>query len=233
MNKPTLAKLAFPADVGFRLAAALLCAICALPVAAQEEDAAPAAPAEGMNPPHWSLEIRAGHFEPDLKEWETFYGDSKADVLGLSLGWKLLRQVEVGLTVDDIEDTGVGKLPLNGTLGGQVNFHMYPAQLYVLLRGVFFENQWVVPYVGGGISRVYYHEEIDNQGSVRGHTDGDHTRYGLQFLLDSIDKGNAAGFEEEGVENTYLFVEKLSFSADLEGVELGGESTMFGLLFEF
>ncbi|HEX5057534.1 MAG TPA: MXAN_2562 family outer membrane beta-barrel protein [Gammaproteobacteria bacterium] len=232
MHKPTILALPLSYDRGFRLAALLLCAMSALPAAAQEEGAAQTSPDVNLNHSHWSAEVRTGRFEPELEEWATYYGDTKADVLGLSLAWKFLRQVEVGLAIDYIEDKGVGTLP-NGAFGGEVDFHMYPAHLYVMLRGVFFENQWVVPYAGGGLSRVYYRQEIDNQSSVRGHADGDHTRYGLQFLLDGIDPGNAAGFEEEGVENTYLFIEKLSYSAELQGVELGGDSTMFGLLFEF
>lgn len=209
--------------------------VCAQTAAAQEEtnpdqhwQAGPPA-----SKPRWSLEIKGGDFEPELEEWATFYGDKETDQLGFALAYKFLRQAEAGLAVDYVHDEGVGMLPLNGTLGGEVDFHMYPAHLYVLLRGVFFENQWVVPYVGGGLTRVHYRQEIDNQSSVRGEVDGDHTRYGLQILLDWLDPGNAAGFEEESVDNTYLVIEALSFSAEIEGVELGGESRMVGFVFEF
>jgi hypothetical protein len=36
-----------------------------------------------------------------------------------------------------------------------------------------------------------------------------------------------------GINNTYLILEVKKFSADVEGIELGGESAMIGLLFEF
>lgn len=225
------------------LAATLLLAACAPTALAQEtvpvQETAPAEPeqywqARGNHvPPRWSLEIRAGKFEPELEDWETFYGDEQADQLGLALAYKFLRQAEIGLAIDSVHEKGSGLLPLSGTPGGEVDFQMYPAHLYLLLRGVFFENQWVVPYVGGGATRVYYRQEIDNQPSVRGKVEGDHSRAGLQILLDWLDPGNAAGFEEESVNNTYLYVERLSFSAEIDGIELGGESEVFGLVFEF
>jgi hypothetical protein len=183
--------------------------------------------------PYWTLEIKGGHFEPELEEWETFYGDDRTDQAGLLAGYKFLRQVEVGLAIDSIKDKGVGFLPINDQLGGEVDFELYPAHLYVLWRGVFFEEQWVVPYVGGGATRVYYRQAVENQATVRGKVNGDHVRAGLQFLLDWIDTGSASGFEEEGVDNTYLTVEALSFSAEIAGIELGGESAMIGLAFEF
>lgn len=183
--------------------------------------------------PSWSLEIKSGRFEPELAEWATFYGDDDTSQLGFALAYKFLRWAEAGLAIDVVHDEGVGTLPLNGILGGEVDFHMYPAHLYVLLRGVFFENQWIVPYIGGGSTRVYYRQEINNQPSVRGKADGDHVRFGLQILLDRLDQGNAAGFEEESVENTYLVIEALRFNAEIDGIELGGDSAMFGFVFEF
>jgi hypothetical protein len=144
--------------------------------------------------PHWSLEIKSGRFEPELEEWATFYGDEDTSQFGFALAYKVLRWAETGIAIDRVHDEGVGTLPLNNMLGGEVDFQMYPVHLYVLLRGVFFENQWVVPYVGGGGTRVYYRQEIDNQSSVRGKVDGTHVRFGLQILLDVLDEGNAAGF---------------------------------------
>jgi hypothetical protein len=200
-------------------AAALLIAACACPAAAQDTDADTGQSwmtgSDASGKPRWSAEIMSGRFEPELEDWATFYGDDEMRQLGFGLGYKLLRQVEVGLAVDYMHD------------------QLYPAHLYVLLRGVFFENQWVVPYVGGGLTRAYYRQAVDNQSSVRGKADGDHTRFGLQILLDALDGGNAAGFEEESVDNTYLVIERLSFSAEFDGIELGGDSVRLGLVFEF
>jgi opacity protein-like surface antigen len=211
----------------------------AQPIVTEEPEPAPQpqeSPSSWTAPvamPSWTLEIKGGHFESDLEDWENFYGGDRSKQAGLLAGYKFFRQFEAGMAVDYIHDKGIGFLPINGKPGGEVDFQLYPVHLYVMWRGVFFEDQWVVPYVGAGATRVYYRQKIQNQSSVRGDVDGDHNRAGLQILLDWLDTGSASGFEEEGIENTYLTVEVLSFSAELEGIELGGKSTMIGLAFEF
>ncbi|HEY3488095.1 MAG TPA: hypothetical protein VGL10_08515 [Gammaproteobacteria bacterium] len=227
-----------------RLLFPLLLLVC-LPVAAQE--AADTSAAEessspqyrswltgpGPQEPHWTLEIKVSEFEPELEEWETFYGEDRADQISFAVARKFLRWAEVGAEIGYIDDEGVGQLPINDTLGGEVTFNMFPLHLYVLGRGIFFEDQWVIPYVGAGMTRAYYRQAIENQGSVRGKADGDHVRAGVQILLDWLDEGSAAGFEEESVENSYLVIEALSFSAEVDGIELGGDSMQVGLVFEF
>lgn len=185
-------------------------------------------------PPRWSLEIKGGDFEPDLDEWRRFFGDETASEFGVAFGYKLTRWLEVGLEADYIRDKGAGRLPSNDTVGGSVTYNLFPAHVYVLVRGIFHENQRFVPYVGGGFTRAYYRQKIDNQASRRGDTDGEHARAGLQILLDWIDRGSAGSMQSElGVNNTYLILEVQKFSAEIDGIELGGESAMVGFLFEF
>lgn len=194
----------------------------------------PFSPREPDLPPHWSAEIKTGEFEPDIRDWQTFYGDESADETGVAVAYKVLRWLEVGLEFDYVRDSGTGQLSLDQTLGGDVTFNLYPVHAYVLLRGIFHENQRIVPYVGGGSTRAYYRIEIDNQPSRRGDTDGEHVRAGLQILLDWLDREGASRFEEDiGVDNTYLILEAREFSAEIDGIELGGRSAMIGLLFEF
>jgi hypothetical protein len=227
--------------IGHRLSLLALSLFCVQTVFAEDEQLPqnPATQESWMTAdslsrkPHWSLEIKGGKFEPKLAEWETFYGDDHTKDLAVALSYKVLRRVEVGVAIDSIKDEGVGTLPLNDTLGGEVKFNMYPAHVYVLARGLLFENQWVVPYIGGGITRAYYRQKIENQNSVRGKADGSHVRAGLQILLDQLDEGNAAGFEDENVENTYLVIEAVSFSAKVDEIELGGKTLTFGFIFEF
>lgn len=184
--------------------------------------------------PRWSLEIKGGDFEPDIEEWQTFFGEETADEIGLAFAYKIKRWLEVGASVDYIRDKGVGRLPLNDATGGSVTYNLFPANVYVVLRGIFHENQRFVPYIGGGFTRAYYRQKIDNQASRRGHTDGEHVRAGLQILLDWIDRGGSSSLEDEaGINNTYLILEVKKLSAELDEVELGGESAMIGLLFEF
>lgn len=226
-------------------AATTLSLLLACPVvSAQEPDDSPIimpedSPASYLvegppKPPRWSLEIKGGDFEPDLDEWQTFFGEETSNEIGIAFAFKLKRWLEVGAAVDYIRDKGTGQLPLNDDVGGNVTYNLFPAHVYVLLRGIFHENQRIVPYVGGGFTRAYYRQKIDNQSSRRGETDGEHTRAGLQILLDWIDQDGASGLQSEtGINNTYLILEVKKFSADVEGIELGGESAMVGLLFEF
>jgi hypothetical protein len=98
------------------------------------------------------------------------------------------------------------------------------------------EEQWVVPYAGGGFTRVYYKEKIESQDSVNGSVDGYHVRGGLQLLLNGLD-ANAANrmFQDYGVHNTYLVgeVEYTHAVVRSTSVNLGGTAYLFGFLFEF
>lgn len=204
----------------------------------------------GLQRPHWSLEIKGGNFYPDIENWERYYGRNKTTHFAGSLAYKILRQLEVGIEGGYIRDKGQGSAPLHkkllgqSVLSGNVQYDLAPLQVFVLLRGVFSEEQWVVPYVGGGWTRMYYREKIENQATVRGSTDGYHGRAGIQLLLDNIDPKAATNFFLDfGVDHTYFFFEAQSITAKIdtvatavttsEKVDLGGVSYLAGLLFEF
>ncbi len=212
--------------------------ILPLPAAAYAE-----APADER--PHWSLEVKGGKFAPDIAEWATFYGDRSTGQFEASLAYKILRQVEAGIAAGRIRDGGQGWAPLHSaatgttTYGGHINYQLFPVNVFVVLRGVFTENQWVVPYIGGGWTRMYYKEEISLQPMVKGYADGSHIRGGLQLLLDELDQRAATNMlRDYGVYHTYFFVEAQRSKAminDVTGVSinLGGTSILGGLLFEF
>ncbi|UCE88234.1 MAG: outer membrane beta-barrel protein [Pseudomonadota bacterium] len=184
--------------------------------------------------PHWSLEIKGGRFFPDLDNWKEFYGNDSTTQLGLGFGYKVLRQLEVGAEASFIRDKGVGFLPLNQMPGGEVTWTLVPVDVFVLFRGVFNENQWVVPYIGGGWTRAFYKQEIKNQEDVEGKTDGYNARLGIQLLIDNMVPGEANSAESRvGLDNTYLYLEAKTFSAKKNDVELGGTSYLLGILLEF
>ncbi len=206
-----------------------------------------AASAESLDAdrPHWSLEVKGGVFIPDVADWATFYGDRSTGQFEGTLAYKVLRQVEVGVSVGRIRDGGQGYAQLHSeatgtaTYGGHINYQLFPVNAFVVLRGVFTENQWIVPYVGGGWTRMYYQEELSQQPTVKGYTDGSHARAGLQFLLDALDERAAANMLlDYGVYHTYFFVEAQRTRAMINevsggSVNLGGTSWLGGLLFEF
>ncbi len=194
--------------------------------------------------PHWSLEFKGGSFYPDIENWQAYYGNRKTGHYAASLAYKLFRQLEVGVEGGYIRDTGQGFAPIHSAGGipvfaGNVTYELLPVSAFLLLRGVFSERQVVVPYIGGGWTRMYYREETENQSVARGHADGYFGRAGLQFLLDGLDQSAANSFYlDYGVMHTYLFFEAQRSRAMIdtvtgESVNLGGTSFLGGLLFEF
>lgn len=192
-----------------------------------------AAPPARAAEPSMSFEFKVGRFYPALDDWADHYGKDRTTEFAAGLGYKLLRQVEVGAELGYLHDTGSGDLPLGGTTGGEVDYTLMPLQLYVLLRGVFSEGQWLVPYAGGGYTAAYYRQEIRYQDKREGRADGSHWRAGLQLLLDGLDPGLSGSIEDYGIENSYLTFEYQDISAKVDGIELGGEAWFVGVLLEF
>ena len=189
--------------------------------------------------PHWSLELKGGWFYPNVDNWKDYYGDRKIPHYAATLAYKLFRQLEVGVEGGYIRDKGLGFAPIHNVPAGSVTYELFPLQAFVLVRGVFSERQWLIPYIGGGWTRMYYREKVEFQDTVKGSTDGYHGRVGLQFLLDGIDQSAANNFYlESGVQHTYLFIEAERIRATIDtaasgSVNLGGTSFLAGLLFEF
>jgi len=188
--------------------------------------------------PSWSLELKGGLFYPAIGNWQEFYGDDKTGQYGLAFGYKIFRMLELGIGGSYIKDVGQGYAPVHGIVTGSVTYQLIPVDVYVLVRGVLQENQWIVPYVGGGYTYMYYQEKIALQSTVSGHADGYHGRAGLQFLLDVLDQGAATSFYRDvGVYHTYFFTEaqynRAMANTPSGSVNLGGWSYIGGLLFEF
>jgi opacity protein-like surface antigen len=209
----------------------LVLAIFCLPAAAIADDSI-------QGRPHWSLELKGGVFFPDIKNWKENYGNDYTGQYGLAFSYKVLRMLEFGVEGSYLQDTGEGYAPLHGTTAGRVTYQLIPVNVFALFRGIVNENQWVVPYVGGGYTYMYYQEKIEYQSTVRGHAHGYHARAGLQFLLDVLDRSAANSFfRDVGVYHTYLFVEanytRAMVNTPAGSVNLGGVSYLGGLLFEF
>ncbi len=189
-----------------------------------------------MEQPHWSLEVKGGMFSPVLDSWSEFYGKNSMPEFAVTLAYKLLRQVEIGVGVGSMRDTGHSYAVLHQTYVGNVTYHIYPVNAFALVRGLLKEDQLLVPYVGGGWTRMHYEEKIENQQTARGYADGYHVRGGLQLSLDFIDQGASNRmFIDYGVYNTYFFVEAEYSRAIVRSVstDLGGTAYLGGLLFEF
>ena len=141
----------------------------------------------GPDRPHWSVEVKGGNFAPDLPDWQKFYGKKYMTEFAGSLAYKVIRQVELGISAGYLQAKGKALAPIHGTTSGNATYKLAPVNVFVLLRGVMSENQWLVPYAGGGFTRMFYSEQVESQNSVNGSADGYHVRGGLQFVLDALD----------------------------------------------
>jgi hypothetical protein len=210
----------------------LILALVILPVAVPAEETL-------MERPHWSVEVKGGEFIPAIDNWSQYYGKKYLTEFDATLAYKLWRPLEVGIEVGYLKETGQGMAPLHNVSAGTVTYELHPVNVFILARGIFSEDQWLVPYVGGGFTRMFYREEITGQNIARGAVNGRHARAGLQFLLDGIDSDAAGSFYRDvGVLHTYLFLEAkytraMADSSSGDPVNLGGKSWLAGLLFEF
>jgi len=189
----------------------------------------------------WSAEsnvsavIQGGVTMPDDDQWKTFYGDDNYSHAGMTLGWRVMRFFEAGLGIIYASDSGVGQFSVSGQAGGKVLLETYPTTLYGLVRLQFTETQWLVPYLGIGYDKVYYKLAIQDQERRKGSLEGTHVRFGLQLLMDNIDKNAAAGLHDFGIEHVYFVLESTQREAkdDGAGVDLGGTLYSAGFLFQF
>jgi hypothetical protein len=196
-----------------------------------------------LETPRWSFEVKGGLFTPDLPQWEDYY-DGDMTEFGIAWAYKIFRQLEVGVEGIYSKSSGMGFAPIHGELNATVDYMRLPLNVFVLVRGVFDEGQVLVPYVGGGWTRVFYQQEISDQGSVKGFADGYHARAGVQVLLDEFDPEAANNmYHDYGIQHTYFFLEGGLSRAMIDAVDpvtgasgpvnLGGKSVRAGLLFEY
>ncbi len=184
--------------------------------------------------PKWSFELMGGTFHSDLDEWGTYFEDNRMVDAGVAVAYKVLRPLEIGIEVSYRKDRGQGFAPTHGIVTGDVRYQLLPVHLTATLRGIFYEDQWLVPYVGAAAGRYLYRVTIAGQERRSGGTDGTYVRAGLQLLLDRLDHSAALGMRRYyGIDNTYLFFEVRESEADISGSELGGTSYLGGLLLEF
>lgn len=186
--------------------------------------------------PHWSLELKSGKFAPALERWAEYYEKRSIAQYSGTLAYKLVRQVEAGIGVGTMKARGSAYAPLHNAKTGSVVLELLPVQAFVLVRGLVNEDQWIVPYVGGGLTRMYYRERAEDQAKVTGAVNGYHVRGGLQLCLDNLDRSAANNmYLDYGVHHTYFFAEMERTHAVVKSTsaQLGGTAYLFGLLFEY
>jgi opacity protein-like surface antigen len=184
--------------------------------------------------PRWALELKGGQYKPDLELYETFYGDDKNSYWAIAGAYRLTNWLELGAELAYSNDEGKGALPVNGILGGQVDYTLMPLQIFLNVRYDSSPDQLFVPYAGIGIVSAWYKQIIDQQPSREGRSDiGGSARVGVQLQLTNLDRSVARNNSSNRRLKTYIFLEGQVFSTEVDGVDLGGEIYLLGLRFEF
>jgi len=227
------AKMRLLVSPAVMLCSALLMIVCMTPAEAAE-DARQQGPNQPYVSPRWVFEFKGGLYYPDLDDYETYYGSDHSTIWALAGAYKITNWLEVGAELGYTNDDGVGSLPNNSILGGEVDYTLMPLQIFLNLQYEASADQLFVPYAGIGIATAWYKQEIDQQSDVTGRSDiGGAARVGLRLQITNSDRHGANYLSGDRRLQTYLFLEGQIFSTEVDGIDLGGEAYFLGLRLEF
>ena len=186
--------------------------------------------------PQWSLALKGGYSLPEIDGWEDNYGDDGFWSLGVEIGWKIKRRLELNASITYGDDGGNAVTPSGRESVDDLDFEHLPIHISVLYRFISDEDQFIVPFFGGGYTHLFYRLEfVDDDRS--GDQFGYHIRGGLQILLDRLEPEKADDIlDTVGIHNSYLFFEGIYSNVDnfgSEDIDLGGWAVFIGLLVEF
>lgn len=189
--------------------------------------------------PHASFGFFGGAHVMRDENWEKIYGNAPVLFLGFSIGYKIVADLEIWGEVGYSVDEGKGITLEGEKTAERFRMHVVPSSLGLLYRLKFFENQLVVPFLGGAVHYYYFYEgRLESDEKIDGGKWGYSGFAGLQLLLDNADPRAASSMKTEyGIDNTYLFYEFRYTVVDdwgeKEGLDLSSMMHIGGLLFEF
>jgi outer membrane protein W len=178
----------------------------------------------------WMVELKAGHLTPTLQEYEQFYGDDDTGQYGVAFGYRFLPWLELDAETQYMHDNGAGRLPSTGGLGAPVEYTLWPVHVFAKFRLERSASQLFVPYIGIGVARAFYKQEIELQGERDGTTEsGPSLRAGVEISMNRVDPPRD---DTGALKRTYLFIEAQQFEATVDDVDLGGDALLIGFRFE-
>lgn len=205
--------------------------------------AAPNAALAGQSPIRFTTNLHVDFLFIDEQAFEKVYNQDWMFTFGFGFGVKLVKDLELlaGISYGFKDGEGITK---GGSATDEAyRFHVVPGSLSLLYRLKFYENQPVVPYLGGGGSAAFYHEQRTEEPDINttGGKYGYHGLGGVQFLLDWMDKRAAAHMDLDfGINNTYLYyqfkyqvLDNFGQTKEDEGLSLTNMTHTAGLMFEF
>ncbi|MGA1844735.1 MAG: hypothetical protein ACMUIS_09265 [bacterium] len=187
-----------------------------------------------------SLETRGGYYVMDTSRFEeSVFGRKYGIIGGMKVNMEFPKQfLQVGV--------GAGYMREHEPF-----YYLYniPLELSVNARLRFSPDQFIVPYVGGGVDYSYFKQRATYtdpntdeilESALHNHRSGFHANAGFQVLLNRIGPDSAERFDEKfGVNATYLtfevrYTDLTNFDSIKEDeTDLSGWFYYVGLLFEF
>lgn len=184
-----------------------------------------------------SLGLTYSQLEPASDEWREIYGDDRVSTYRVSLGYRFHPTINAEIGAGYLTKNGKGKTVTGGESGAETTFRSAPLDITLIYRLNYFDEQVLIPYIGGGVSYNLYWENVKDGKELKGGMWGHHATGGLQLLLDKADRRSAFDLKEDyGIERTYLTIGATHSVVDDFGgekVDIGGWNYNVGLLFEF
>jgi len=146
------------------------------------------------------LQMKGGYYRcSDYNKWEDAFGHGFSAFGGLKLSREVLKNIELGISVDYLR-------------ANQKEWAVYlvPVGLSVTYAYRRSQDQVFVPYLGGGADFVYGRtgtgELIPEVSHLK--EPGFHATAGIRILLDAVTAEDAGAFDQKyGVNNSYLVFE--------------------------
>lgn len=180
--------------------------------------------------------INGGYAMPGIEGWDKHYNEDGVWTVGLEKGIKLTERLEIGIGASYSRVEGTSITPTGRMSADKTIYEQIPVNLSLSYRLLFYDNQFIVPFIGGGYTHFIYREKINDQ-QTSGDLSGYHGRGGFHILLDYLDPVAARHMASDwDVSNTYLTLEALYSKVDdfgNEKIDLGGLGYFAGLRFEY
>ena len=149
--------------------------------------------ARAQSHPRFSTGLHFGVMFPSLGDFKKVYKDNYLFVYGLSFGWKIVKDLELGGEASYGFKDGYGVTDSGDRTKEAYRIHLVPAVLTLLYRFKFYEDQPVVPYVGVGGAYTYFYEARKSDKNVKT-TGGKYGCAGLAGKLGLVFCGMAPGW---------------------------------------
>ena len=191
------------------------------------------------SPIHFSAGFKFGLAFPAGDEMQDVYGTKGIPFYSIEAAWKMVHELELHAEMSYWWEQGRGVAEGGKKTNEKYKIHIAPAELGLIYRFNFVNDQIVVPYIGGGGIYSYYMEErLESSWKRRGGKWGVAGKAGLMLLLDNAEKKASGALEREWkINNTYLIYSfKYSYLNNFDekaGLDLSNQMHTLGVLFEF